>query len=78
MSEEKKSGLTKKVIKEKKLPQSTIRVKQIGSPIGRKPVQRKTLIGLGLNRMHRVREIEDTPSTRGMVAKISHLVRILD
>lgn len=53
-----------------------IRVTQIGSPIGRRSDQRQTLIGLGLNKMHRVRELEDTPAVRGMATKVSHLVRI--
>jgi len=56
----------------------TIMVKQVGSPIRRPAVQRQTLIGLGLNKMHRVRELEDTPSIRGMVAKIPHLVEIIE
>ena len=56
----------------------TIRVRQIGSPIGRPKDQRATLIGLGLNRMHRVRELEDTPSVRGMIDKVQHLIRIED
>ncbi|MDD7969486.1 50S ribosomal protein L30 [Roseinatronobacter alkalisoli] len=56
----------------------TIVVKQIGSPIRRPAVQRATLKGLGLNKMHRVRELEDTPSVRGMVAKIPHLVEIIE
>ena len=56
----------------------TIVVKQIGSPIRRPRVQRDTLMGLGLNKMHRTRELEDTPSVRGMVAKIPHLVRIVE
>ncbi len=54
----------------------TLRVTQIGSPIGRRKIQRQTLIGLGLNKMHRSRELEDTPAVRGMIEKISHLVRI--
>lgn len=54
----------------------TIRVTQIGSPIGRPQDQRQTLVGLGLNKMHRSRELEDTPSVRGMVAKVKHLVRV--
>ncbi len=53
-----------------------IRVTQIGSPIGRRKDQRATLIGLGLNKMHRSRELEDTPSVRGMVTKVRHLVRV--
>lgn len=56
----------------------TIVVKQIGSPIRRPAIQRETLIGLGLNKMNRTRELEDTPAIRGMVAKISHLVTIIE
>ncbi|MDE0114351.1 MAG: 50S ribosomal protein L30 [Albidovulum sp.] len=56
----------------------TILVKQIGSPIRRPAKQRQTLIGLGLNKMHKVRELEDTPATRGMVAKIPHLAKIIE
>ena len=56
----------------------TIVVKQIGSPIRRPAVQRETLKGLGLNKMHRVRELQDTPSVRGMVASIPHLVQIVE
>ncbi|MBB1247863.1 MULTISPECIES: 50S ribosomal protein L30 [unclassified Rhizobium] len=56
----------------------TITVEQIGSPIRRPDRQEKTLIGLGLNKMHRTRTLEDTPSVRGMIAKVSHLVRIVD
>jgi large subunit ribosomal protein L30 len=54
----------------------TVIVTQIGSPIGRKKDQRETLIGLGLNKLHRTRELEDTPSVRGMIAKVQHLVRV--
>jgi large subunit ribosomal protein L30 len=57
---------------------ATIVVKQIGSPIRRPAIQRQTLKGLGLNKMHRTRELEDTPSIRGMVAKIPHLVEIIE
>ena len=56
----------------------TIVVKQIGSPIRRPAVQRQILIGLGLNKMHKTRELEDTPSIRGMVRKILHLVEIVE
>ena len=56
----------------------TIVVKQVGSPIRRPGDQRATLIGLGLNKMHKTRELEDTPSVRGMVSKISHLVEIIE
>ena len=56
----------------------TIVVKQIGSPIRRPQDQRQTLIGLGLNKMHKTRELEDTPAIRGMVNKISHMVEIIE
>ena len=55
---------------------STVKVTQVGSPIGRKKDQRATLVGLGLNKMHRTRELEDTPAVRGMIAKVQHLVRV--
>jgi large subunit ribosomal protein L30 len=58
--------------------QKTIVVEQIGSPIRRPAVQRATLIGLGLNKMHKRRTLVDSPQVRGMVAKIGHLVRIVD
>ena len=54
----------------------TVRVTQTGSPIGRRGDQRATLIGLGLNKMNRTRELEDTPAVRGMIDKVSHLVRV--
>lgn len=54
----------------------TIKVTQTGSPIGRPKDQRATLIGLGLNKMHRTRELEDTPAVRGMIEKVHHLVRV--
>jgi large subunit ribosomal protein L30 len=58
-----------------KQPQGkTLRVTQTGSPIGRPEDQRQTLIGLGLNKMHRTRELEDTPAVRGMINKVAHLV----
>ena len=56
----------------------TLRVRQIGSPIRREASQRQTLIGLGLNKMHRVRELEDTPAVRGMIRKVAHMVRVED
>ncbi len=56
----------------------TIVVKQIGSPIRRPKDQLATLKGLGLNKMHKTRELEDTPSIRGMVNKISHMVVIVE
>jgi len=54
----------------------TLRVTQIGSPIRRPKDQRATLIGLGLNKMHKTRELEDTPAVRGMIEKVKHLVRV--
>ena len=56
----------------------TIVVKQIGSPIRRPAIERETLKGLGLNKMNRTREPEDTPAVRGMVAKIPHLAVIIE
>ncbi|MBZ0138165.1 MAG: 50S ribosomal protein L30 [Pseudorhodoplanes sp.] len=55
----------------------TIKIEQIGSPIRRHFDQRKTLIGLGLNKIGRVRDLPDTPATRGMIAKVAHLVRVV-
>ncbi|MCJ8159272.1 50S ribosomal protein L30 [Sphingomonas sp. LaA6.9] len=60
------------------MTKKTIKVTQTGSPIRRDPSQRKTLIGLGLNKMHRTVELEDTPSVRGMVQKVHHLVQVAD
>ena len=57
---------------------ATLKVTQIGSGIGRKKDQRETLKGLGLTRMNQTRELEDTPSVRGMINKIQHLVRVED
>lgn len=56
----------------------TVKVTQIGSPIGRVASQRQTLVGLGLNKLYRTRELEDTPSVRGMIRKVAHLVRVED
>jgi large subunit ribosomal protein L30 len=58
--------------------QNTVTDTQIGSPIGRRNDQRATLVGLGLNKMNRTRTLEDTPSVRGMIAKVAHLVRVED
>ena len=57
---------------------ATIKIKQIGSPIRRPESQRKILIGLGLNKMHKVVERKDTPEVRGAIAKIPHLVTVVD
>ncbi|MDC0360184.1 50S ribosomal protein L30 [Alphaproteobacteria bacterium] len=56
----------------------TVRVRQTGSPIRRQAYQRATLIGLGLNKIGRVRVLEDTPSIRGMIRKVAHLVAVED
>jgi len=56
----------------------TVTVEQIGSPIRRPKEQRATLVGLGLNKMRRQSTLEDTPSVRGMIAKVAHLVRVVD
>lgn len=53
-----------------------VRVTQVGSPIRRQKDQRATLVGLGLNKMHKTRELQDTPSVRGMIDKVKHLVRV--
>ncbi|MBS1183957.1 MAG: ribosomal protein [Proteobacteria bacterium] len=55
----------------------TVTVEQIYSPVRRPADQRATLIGLGLNKMHRTATLEDTPSVRGMIAKVQHLVRVV-
>lgn len=54
----------------------TIKITQIGSPIGRRHDQRETLVGLGLNKINRSRVLEDTPAVRGMVGKVQHLVKV--
>ena len=56
----------------------TATVEQIGSPIRRPAIQRQTLVGLGLNKMHRQRTLEDTPAVRGMIRAVQHLVRVVD
>ncbi len=56
----------------------TIKVRQTGSPIRRPQDQRATLIGLGLNKIGRVRELEDTPAVRGMIRKVAHMVEVLE
>jgi large subunit ribosomal protein L30 len=61
-----------------KAAKKTIKIEQLGSPIRRHISQRATLVGLGLNKIGRVNELEDTPSVRGMIAKVQHLVRVVD
>ncbi|WP_373086734.1 50S ribosomal protein L30 [Sneathiella sp.] len=58
------------------MAKTTIKVTQTGSPIGRHKTQRATLVGMGLNKMHRTVELVDTPSTRGMIRKVNHLVQV--
>ena len=53
-----------------------LKITQTGSPIRRTPDQRKTLIGLGLNKMHRTVELDDTPEVRGMIRKVQHMVAV--
>ncbi len=75
----KKAAAPKEAAPAKKKPSGkTVKVTQIGSPAGRYKYQRATLIGLGLNKMHRTRELEDTPSVRGMIDRVKHLVRVDD
>jgi large subunit ribosomal protein L30 len=56
----------------------TVKVRQTGSPIRRPQDQRQTLVGLGLGKIGRVRELEDTPAVRGMIKKVSHMVEIVE
>ena len=60
------------------MAKATIKIEQIGSPIRRHHSQRETLVGLGLSRIGRRAEVPDTPQTRGMIAKVKHLVRVVD
>jgi len=55
-----------------------LKITQTGSPIRRTPEQRKTLIGLGLNKMHRTVELDDTPEVRGMIRKVQHMVSVAE
>jgi large subunit ribosomal protein L30 len=60
------------------MAKKTVRVKQVKSPQRREASQRATLVGLGLNKISKERELEDTPAVRGMIAKVAHLVEIVD
>lgn len=60
------------------MSRKTVTIRQTGSPIRRDAKQRRTLIGLGLNKINRVRELEDTPAIRGMISKVSHLVEVVE
>jgi large subunit ribosomal protein L30 len=55
-----------------------IKLKQVGSPIRRTKDQRATLVGLGLNKLHRTSELEDTPEVRGMLRKVQHMVQVVE
>ncbi len=57
---------------------ATVKVKQTGSPIRRTKDQRATLVGLGLNKMHKVSELQDTPEVRGMIRKVHHMVEVIE
>ena len=57
---------------------ATIKIKQTGSPIRRTKDQRATLVGLGLNKMHRVSELEDSPEVQGMIRKVRHMVTVVE
>jgi len=57
---------------------ATVKIKQTGSPIRRKSDQRATLIGLGLNKMHKTSELEDSPEVRGMIRKVRHMIEVQD
>ncbi len=62
----------------KKTEKGSVTIEQIGSPIRREGDQRATLIGLGLNKLHRTVTLEDTPSVQGMIRKVKHLVRVVE
>ena len=77
MTEAKKAPAKKAAPKaEKKASGKTVTVTQIASPAGRLPEQRQTLIGLGLNKMHRTSTLEDTRAVRGMIRAVRHLVKV--
>ena len=60
------------------MAKKTITVQQTGSPLRREASQRATLVGLGLNKMNRRSTLEDTPAVRGMIRKVSHMVKIVE
>ncbi len=57
---------------------ATIKIKQTGSPIRRTADQRATLVGLGLNKMNKIRELQDSPEVRGMIRKVQHMVEVVE
>ena len=62
----------------KKAASKTVTVQQVGSPARRPAEQRATLVGLGLNKMNKTSTLQDTPAVRGMIAKVAHLVRVVE
>ena len=69
-------GATPAPRRRRHLPMPKVRVTQTASALGRKPGQKETLVGLGLNKLRRTRELEDTPSVRGMIRKVAHLIKV--
>ena len=61
-----------------KITGKTVTIEQIASPARRPQIQTQTLVGLGLNKMHRKRTLEDTPAVRGMIHKVRHMVRVIE
>jgi large subunit ribosomal protein L30 len=78
MTEAKKAPAKKAAPKAEKKSGATVTVTQIASAAGRLPDQRKTLIGLGLNKLHRTKTLEDTPAVRGMIRAVRHLVKVVE
>ena len=80
MTEEKKTTAKKAPAKKAAAKKSggSVTLTQTGSPIGRQQSQRQTLVGLGLNKIGRTKTLEDTPSVRGMIRKVRHLVKVED
>lgn len=73
-----KKAPAKKAVAPKKAAGKTVTVQQIASVAGRKPGQKETLVGLRLNKIGRVSTLEDTPSVRGMINKVKHLVKVIE
>ncbi|MGC0371812.1 MAG: hypothetical protein DGJ47_000513 [Rickettsiaceae bacterium] len=64
------------MVKKEKKSLSMLKIKQVVSSIGKSPIQKKTLIGLGLRKINHEKTLEDTPSIRGMITKVKHLVQV--
>jgi large subunit ribosomal protein L30 len=71
-----KQATPKQITPKPVAPNKHVTIVQTGSPIGRKPGQRATLIGLGLNKLRRTSTLQDTPAVRGMIRKVAHLLRV--